>query len=177
MAAMALIAMTMMPVGANAQWKTPWDYDGARGPDHWSALDPAYALCNSGREQSPIDIRAVTKANLPPLQFDYRRGPLTGLTDNGKTIRVNYHAPHNDNFLIVGADRYRLTQFHFHRPSEELVNGKRFDMVLHLMHESSDGKLAGVAVLLSAGKPNATVQRLFDHMPAAVGTEDSVPGV
>jgi carbonic anhydrase len=22
-------------------WKTPWDYEGPRGAEHWSALDPA----------------------------------------------------------------------------------------------------------------------------------------
>jgi carbonic anhydrase len=56
------------------------------------------------------------------------------------------------------------------------VNGKQYDMVLHLMHETSDGRAAGVAVFLTRGKANATIQQLWDHMPKAVGTEDSVPG-
>lgn len=174
---MFLFAIVVAPAGAGAQWKTPWDYAGPRGPAHWSALDPAYALCNTGREQSPIDIRATTTTDLPPLRFDYKSGPLEGLTDNGKTIRVNYHAPLNDDFLIVGGERYRLTQFHFHRPSEELIDGKRSDMVLHLMHQAGDGRVAGVAVLLTTGKANPTVQRLWDHMPKGVGTEESVPGI
>jgi carbonic anhydrase len=164
------------PGVVKAQWKTPWDYAGPRGPAHWSALDPAYAACD-GHEQSPIDIRATMTADLPALRFEYASGPLEGLTDNGKTIRVNYHAPRNENFLIVGGDRYRLTQFHFHRPAEELVGGKQYDMVLHLMHEASDGRVAGVAVLLTAGRANAAVERLRDHMPNVVGREDSVPGV
>ena len=171
------IALAMLSTLAQAQWKTPWDYEGPRGPDHWSALDSVYAACNTGREQSPIDIRVTRKTVLPALQFDYKSAPLEGLTDNGKTIRVNYRAPRNDNVLIVGTDRYRLTQFHFHRPSEELVNGKRYDMVLHLMHEAADGRVAGVAVFLTPGRANATVQRLWDHMPKLVGTEESVPGV
>ena len=170
-------AAAVAPTRARAQWKTPWDYDGARGAGHWSALDPAYALCNTGREQSPVDVRGAVPADLPALRFAYQRGPLEGLTDNGKTIRVNYHAPSNDNFLIVGGERYRLSQFHFHRPSEELIDGKRYDMVLHLMHTASDGRIVGVAVLLTAGKANATVQRLWEHMPTVVGTEESVPGV
>ncbi|MFI5229029.1 MAG: carbonic anhydrase [Gemmatimonadales bacterium] len=175
--AMVFSAAAAAPCCAQAQWKTPWDYQGSRGPEHWSALDTAYAACNNGREQSPIDIRAVTKADLPALRFDYTSAPIEGLTDNGKTIRVNYHGPRNDNVLIVGADRYRLTQFHFHRPAEELVNGKRYDMVLHLMHAASDGRIAGVAVFLTAGKANATIQRLWDHMPTVVGKEESIPGV
>jgi carbonic anhydrase len=33
------------------------------------------------------------------------------------------------------------------------------------MYQSSDGKVAGVAVLLKAGKPNATIQQIWSHMP------------
>lgn len=176
-AMMYLLAAVIVPRGAEAQWKTPWDYSGPRGPRHWSALDTAYAACNDGREQSPIDIRSTIRADLPALRFEYKSGPLEGLTDNGKTIRVNYHAPRNENVLVVAGDRYRLTQFHFHRPAEELVNGKRYDMVLHLMHEASDGRVAGVAVFLTAGRANATIQRIWDHMPTVVGTEDSVLGI
>ncbi len=66
---------------------------------------------------------------------------------------------------MVGDTRYQLTQFHFFpRPSEERIRGKVYDMVLHLMHESSDGKVAGVAVLLKAGAANATLERLWAHM-------------
>ena len=46
------------------------DYEGARGADHWSELDPDYAACNAGKEQSPIDIQNAEKANLPVLRFD-----------------------------------------------------------------------------------------------------------
>ncbi|MBV9404018.1 MAG: carbonic anhydrase family protein, partial [Acidobacteriaceae bacterium] len=114
-----------------AQWKTPWDYEGPRGAAHWSDLDPDYSVCNTGKQQSPIDIRDAQKAKLPSLRFEYKSGPLEYLINNGRTIRVNYHdAPGVGNFLSVGGKRYQLTQFHFHRPSEEYVNGKQYDMVL-----------------------------------------------
>jgi carbonic anhydrase len=160
-----------------AQWKTPWSYAGADGPSHWGTLDPDYAPCITGKEQSPIDIRNAKKANLPAIRFEYKSGPLKYLLNNGRTIRVNYHAPGSGNFLIVGDSRYQLTQFHFHRPSEEYINGKPFDMVVHLMHETNDGKVAGVAVLLKAGGANATMQQIWEHMPALEGKEQDIPGV
>ncbi len=169
---------TWLPLGAAAQWKTPWTYQGPRGAEHWSDLDPAYAACNTGKAQSPIDIRNPVKAELPALRFDYDSGPLQYLINNGYTIRVNYHdAPGSGNFLFVGGVRYHLTQFHFHRPSEEYIRGKPYPMVAHLMHESSDGKIAGVAVLLELGKPNPTVQQIWDHMPEVKGGEEAIPGV
>jgi carbonic anhydrase len=149
-------------------WKTPWDYAGPRGNDHWADLDPAYAACN-GKEQSPIDIRTTQKATLPALRFEYHSGPLQYVINNAHTIRVNYYAPGSGDFLVVGDERYQLTQFHFHRPSEEYVRGKQYDMVLHLMHQTSDGKVAGVAVLLKAGAANRAVQEIWDHMPATEG--------
>jgi carbonic anhydrase len=151
-------------------WKTHWDYSGPRGPEHWSALDPDYALCNTGKQQSPIDIRRTQKAALPAIRFEYRGEPLRYLINNGATIRINYHdAAGSGNDLLLGDERFQLLQLHFHRPSEELVHGKRYDMVLHLMHQASDGHVLGVAVLLHNGAANATLQQLWDHMPRTEG--------
>lgn len=154
-------------------WKTPWDYAaGPRGPEHWGELDPAYRTCNTGREQSPVDIRDPRKANLPPIRFEYVAEPVEYVTNNGATIRVNYHdRPGSGSFLIVGSRRYQLTQFHFHRPSEERVQGKAYDMVLHLMHRADDGEVVGVAVFLKAGHANPTVAQVWQHMPKREGQE------
>ena len=174
-----LIAAAILPPAMSfAQWKTPWTYDGATGADHWGALDPGYAVCNTGRLQSPIDIRDTVKADLPVLRFDFRSEPLKYLINNGKTIRVNYHeAPGAGSYLIAGDTSYRLTQFHFHHPSEETVRGKPYAMEVHFMLESNDGKAAGVTVFLKAGKPNDTIQQLWNHMPRTEGNEQEVPGV
>ncbi len=175
---MLLVAAALTSGRAQAQWKTPWAYEGPRGAYHWSELDPDYALCNRGLEQSPINIQGAAHAPLPAIRFEYKSGPLKYLINNGYTIRVNYHdAPGSGNFLVVDNERYQLQQFHFHRPSEEFVNGKPYDMVVHFMHKSDAGKLVGVAIFLKAGSANATIQRLWQHMPATAGAEHEVPGV
>lgn len=179
------VAALLLPAVSNAQWKTRWEYAGPKGPDHWSELDPAYAACD-GKQQSPVDIENPKKGDLPVLRFESHSGPLTGLTNNGYTIRVNYHdAAGTGDSMWVGAERYQLVQFHFHRPSEETIHGKAAAMVAHLMYRSSDGKVLGVAVLLNAGRPNATVQAVWDHMPKTESKvradlsheEQEVPGV
>jgi len=158
-------------------WKTPWDYSGPRGAAHWSELDPAYGLCNRGKEQSPIDIRHARKAKLPVLRFEYATEPVNYVVNNGATIRVNYHEPAGrGSYLAVGNKRYQLTQWHFHRPSEESVNGKSYAMVLHLMHQGADREVVGVAVFINAGAFNHTLQPIWDHMPAHEG-QTAVPGL
>jgi carbonic anhydrase len=97
------------------------------------------------------------------------------VTNNGHTIRVNYPGGSGD-YLIVGDKRYQLTQFHFHRPSEEHVHGKPYAMVVHLMHQAEDGKVVGVAVLVKAGSANAVIRRIWEHMPKAEGDQE-VTGV
>jgi carbonic anhydrase len=158
-----------------AQWKTPWTYEGAA---HWGELDPSYSLCSAGKEQSPIDIRSAQSVNLPALRFQYKSGPLNHLVNNGYAIRVNYpDGGVGSNDLLVDSSRYRLTQFHFHHPSEEYIHGKPYEMAIHLMHESAAGKIVGVTVFLRAGHANPTVQKIRDHMPPTKGNEVDVPGV
>lgn len=173
--ALSIVAAVLPPTGSRAQWKTPWSYEGPRGPDHWGDLDPDYAACKLGKEQSPIDIRSANTVDLPAIRFEYRSGPLRMINNGYTAVRVNY-PPGNGNFLIVGDERYELTQFHFHRPSEEYIHGKPYDMVIHLMHASGDGKVAAVAVLLKMGSANATIEQLWEHMPRTPGKETPVAG-
>jgi carbonic anhydrase len=179
-----VVALVLAPGSAQAQeptpghnaWRTPWSYEGAIGPAHWGDLDPEYAACKMGKEQSPIDIRNAKKADLPPLHFEFKNGPLNIINNGYTAVRVDY-APGNGNFLIVGNKRYELTQFHFHHPSEEYFHGKPYAMGMHFMYESGDGKVAAVAVLLKAGRANATIKQLWEHMPKTEGKEKRIPGV
>jgi carbonic anhydrase len=154
-------------------WRTPWTYQGERGSDHWSELDPQYAACK-GTAQSPIDIRRPVKTDLPALKFDYREAPVDYVINNGHTIRVNYGAPGSGDFFIVAGKRYQLTQFHFHHPSEERVGGKAYAMVVHLMHQSEDGEVAGVAVFVRTGRANPTIRRIWDRMPGVEGQRRTI---
>ena len=152
-------------------WRTPWTYQGA---SHWHELDPAYAACN-GKEQAPIDIRATEKANLPVPRFESKSGPLKYVVNNRHTIRVNYY-PGNGNFLAVGGERYELTQFHFHRPSEEFISGKPYEMEVHLMYQAPARKVAGVTVFVKPGNANPAIQKVWENMPESEGQQE-VSGV
>jgi len=137
-----------------------WSYEGEGAPENWSRLDPRNKLCATGQRQSPIDIRDGIKVDLEPIQFDYKPS-LFRIVDNGHTVQVGLG---NGSITITGKT-YELVQFHFHRPSEERVNGRSFDMVAHLVHKSYDGQLAVVAVLLEKGAENAFIQTLWNNLP------------
>jgi len=150
-----------------------WDYGVEKGPSHWGDLRPEFAPCKDGHRQSPIDIRNPEKSDLPPIHFDYKPSPLH-IVDNGHTIMVNYTP---GSAISVGGQNYELKQFHFHRPSEERVNGKRYEMVVHLVHTGQGGKLAVVAVLLQKGGDNPLVQELWKDLPKEKEKEEFLDAV
>ena len=79
--------------------------------------------------------------------------------------------------IRVGDTRYELQQVHFHRASENKINGKGFAMEAHLVHADAAGHLAVVAVLLNPGAENALVRELWKDIPKEKEKETLVPGV
>jgi len=67
--------------------------------------------------------------DLPLIQFDYKPSKLH-IIDNGYTVMINYRS---GSFISVGGKKYAFKQFHFHRPSEEKINGKSYEMGVHLV--------------------------------------------
>lgn len=142
-----------------------WSYEGATGPDKWGDLDAANAVCSKGDQQSPVDITGTIGARQPPLKISWRKRPDT-IVNNGHTIQLA--VPEGDT-LHMGDRVYMLKQFHFHHPSEHLVEGKRFAMEAHFVHAAADG-LAVVGVLMVAGKPNAVFRKIVATMPSKEGS-------
>jgi carbonic anhydrase len=138
-----------------------WSYDGEDGPANWGKINTAWAQCASGKRQSPIDIHDGIKVDLEPIQFDYKPVHYK-VTDTGHTIQVDLEP--GNRFTLTG-HQYDLMQFHFHRPSEEHVNGKGFQMVVHLVHKGDDGKLAVVALLVDEGVANSIIQNVWNNLP------------
>jgi carbonic anhydrase len=138
-----------------------WSYHGEGGPEHWGHMKSEYALCGSGKRQSPIDIRDQISVQLDPVQFDYKPTAFR-VIDNGHTVQVNVSS---GNSIEVMGRRYELQQFHFHRPSEERINGRQFDMVVHLVHKDLEGRIAVVAVLLDRGSVQPVVQQVWNNLP------------
>jgi len=144
-----------------------WSYEGEGGPHAWAKLAPEYAKCGSGERQSPIDIRDGMKLDLEPITFDYRPS-LFKVVDNGHTIQANIGSW---NFMRVMGRRFKLAQIHFHRPSEETIDGKQFEMVAHLVHKDGEGRLAVVAVLVDKGTRQPVIQSVLNNVPLEKGEE------
>ncbi len=152
--------------------KVAWGYDAGNGPDVWGRLSPEYALCANGTRQSPVDLRDPTAARLPAVVFDYRPAALD-IRNTGHTIEVT---PSAENWIEVGGDTFSLLQFHFHAPSEHTVDGKSFDMEMHLVHRNEKGALVVIGVLIEKGNPLIAFDRIRAHLPHAPGENKHIDG-
>ncbi|MFO1249959.1 MAG: carbonic anhydrase family protein [Inhella sp.] len=146
---------------AKSTVKPHWGYTGEGAPDRWGELAPENRLCAIGTRQTPIDIRDTLKVDLEPIQFEYRASSFS-VIDTGHSIQVNVEP---GNFLSVMQRRYEVQQFHFHKPSEERINGRGYDLSAHLVHKDEAGRLAVLAVLLERGSDQAQVQQVLNHLP------------
>lgn len=150
-----------------------WSYEGEKGPEHWGALSEENSACSAGSQQSPIDIRGAIKADLPDLGLDWKSGGT--ILNNGHTIQVKA-APGGT--LSRGDKTYELVQYHFHAPSEHMVEGKNFAMEVHFVHKHVEtGALGVLGVFITPGADNATFASLAAKFPQKAGEEAALDTV
>ncbi len=164
-AAAALAALAVTASVQAAASGARWEYQGKAGAAHWGELAPDFSACRQGKAQSPVDIRATRAGTPTPIGFGYRAS-AADIVNNGHTVQVDLA---DGGGIDVAGSNYRLVQFHFHTPSEEAVNGKRYPLVAHLVHKNDAGELAVVAVLFKRGRDNAALAPVFASLPATAG--------
>ena len=148
-----------------------WGYEGEAGPQNWGKLDAKFATCTSGKNQSPIDLKAFVEADIKPLKLDYK-ARAADIVNNGHTVQINYAS---GSILSVDGISFELKQFHFHSPSENKINGKQFPLESHLVHSDKDGNLAVVAVMFQEGAANTLLGKLWEKMPNKAGEKSALP--
>ncbi|MBW3730094.1 carbonic anhydrase [Aeromonas dhakensis] len=162
----SLLAATLLLCPAAFAAIVHWEYSGEAGPAKWASLTPEYGQC-AGSNQSPVNLSGLVKAELAPLQFHYLAGGRS-VTNNGHTVQVDY-APGSS--LELDGMHFKLTQFHFHAPSENLIEGHSYPLEGHLVHVNDQGELAVVAVMFEPGKANGALSQVWQSLPAKAGEQ------
>ena len=129
-------------------------------------LSDEFRTCQSGADQSPVDLRAAVPGEGDKLRFDYFPTPLVVVND-GHVISV----PYDGGSVFTNArGRYELARVEVRTPSEHTLAGKSFPMELQLVHRSAEkgeaGQLAIVSVFVKAGKANPLLKAIGDNIPA-----------
>ncbi len=173
-----LIRSTLLTLGvsgalaAGAHGVT-WGYQGKTGPEYWGKLDPKFAMCSQGKNQSPVDITRTVRAELTPLKTEYD-SKATEVLNNGHTIKVNFA---KGSTLKIDGKSFELLQYHFHTPSENMIDGKLYPMEAHLVHRSKDGELTVVSVMFIEGKTHADLAKILERFPKDKGEKYAMTGM
>nr|XP_027188159.1 alpha carbonic anhydrase 7-like isoform X2 [Cicer arietinum] len=139
----------------------------AKGPKHWGDLKKEWAACK-GEMQSPIDLssdRVSVIPNLGKLNRSYKPQHAT-ISNRGHDIAVSWEADAGS--IDINGTQYFLQTTHWHWPSEHTINGRRYDLELHMVHVSPqpDGinKTTVVGVLYKFGSPDPFLSKLGKYI-------------
>ena len=149
-----------------------WSYAGETSPEHWAELEKNSDCL--GKRQSPvniIDLNVVEKAGdtAHNTLFYSPQTILTRVRNNGHTIQFDFDRGDS----ICSRDvHYDLVQIHFHTPSEHTVNGIRYPIETHLVHQSKEkDRFMVLAIFGIEGRESETLERLESFLPLNEGEE------
>ena len=161
---MAATAVTLLFCTVQAESHTEvkhekhWDYS-KNGPTHWGEFSKT---CSKGKAQSPVNIvpgKSIQMNTKYTLTLHEDIHTTAKVIDNGHSIKVT---PKEGGTIELHGETFKLLQFHFHGKSEHTVDGKRYDMVAHLVHQNPKTKqLAVIAVFFEEGKNNPVLDNIL----------------
>ncbi|KAJ6795372.1 alpha carbonic anhydrase 7-like [Iris pallida] len=143
--------------------------DEEHGPEKWGELHKEWAACGKGKLQSPIDLsddRVDVQPHLGLLNRSYR--PAAAILKNrGHDIMLRFDEDAGS--TSINGTKYPLKQLHWHSPSEHTVNGRRYSLELHMVHQTADDKLAVVGILYKLGRPDPFLAEMEGYIKKLEG--------
>jgi carbonic anhydrase len=110
-----------------------------------------YPLCKYGKEQTPINLTTRGYSTSPNMQLNgyaYQNMPRANVTRSANSINLNLSAGEFEIAFPDGSKSlFSPLQFHFHAPSEHSVDGKLYDLELHIVHTYKDSPTSLGAVI------------------------------
>ncbi|XXG45484.1 hypothetical protein AAC387_Pa02g0556 [Persea americana] len=135
-----------------------------KGPEDWGDIHEDWQLCKNGEMQSPIDLmheRVQVVSHLGRLKRSYKPSNAT-LKNRGHDIMLKW--VDDAGSINVNGTEYELKQCHWHSPSEHSINGRSYDLEVHMVHQNSENKSAVVGILYTIGQPDTFLSELMGHI-------------
>ncbi|MBX7540371.1 carbonic anhydrase [Qipengyuania sphaerica] len=173
---LAPLALLAAPAAADHHEKD-WNFGDGTSPERWSTVNAAYALCDAGLNQSPIDLGTPNARGDVELTTNF--GVNSGTIALGtEKVQVDFAEGFGMN---SGGKEFNLIQVHFHTPSEHAISGKRYPLVAHFVHATDAGELGVLGVMFEEGTANPALTEIARGVTAGKGTavqfdiDDMVP--
>jgi carbonic anhydrase len=152
----------------------------SEAPDAETREDQGYAIPrqNDRLAQSPIDILTMT-ASKDSKQPVFLKIPaeIVKVENLGHTIQLDFK---EGNTWSAGGKTYTARQFHFHTPSEHLIDGITYPMEMHIVsvlkdsNEKSNPSFLVIGILFKMGAENKFIKEFMKSIPEEEGKTDSL---
>jgi len=153
-----------------------WSYTGETSPEHWIEIEKN-SDCG-GKRQSPIniiDINTIATNTVDKLKFNYSPETiLHQVENNGHSIQFDFNPGDSINYKN---NVYHLKQIHFHEPSEHNINGVKYPLEIHLVHQSATKKLCVISILCIEGKESQLFEFFESFLPIKNGEHKDIDQV
>ncbi|XP_020592483.1 alpha carbonic anhydrase 7-like [Phalaenopsis equestris] len=171
----ALILLPPLSSGQEVEDEKEFSYDvgSENGPEKWGRIHEEWAACGVGKLQSPIDLkneRVQVVDGLGDLWRTYRPAPAV-LKNRGHDIMLKWEGEAGG--LWINGTEYKLKQLHWHSSSEHTVDQRRYQLELHMVHESADKKLAVVGILYKLGRPDLFLAQLGNYIKKLTDVDEA----
>lgn len=161
-----LAAATLLAAPAFAAEKD-WRFGDGEMSERWSLENSAYALCDTGLMQSPIDLGAATAVGDISVTTNYTQTAGT-LAIADQKLQVDFTPGLG---MMSAGKQFNLIQVHFHTPSEHVIDGERHPLVAHFVHATNAGELGVLGVMYVEGDENPALAEIA----GALGTGNGTP--
>jgi carbonic anhydrase len=160
---LAILGLATAPLAAAEK---DWNFGDGTSPERWASVNAAYALCDVGLNQSPIDLGTPNARG--DVQLDTNFGDADGTIALGEEkVQVDFAAGLGMN---SGGKEFNLIQVHFHTPAEHAVDGERYPLVAHFVHATEAGELGVLGVMFEEGAANPALTTIVDGVGKGKGT-------
>ncbi|MEL4455661.1 carbonic anhydrase family protein [Lutimonas vermicola] len=151
-----------------------WSYEGETSPEHWAELEKD-SDC-SGQRQSPvniIDIHTVEDQNQEStIELFYSpKTILNKVRNNGHSIQFLFD---KGDSIAYNQTNFNLVQIHFHEPSEHTINGIRYPIEIHLVHQSQEKNYTVLSIFGFEGEQSQTMEDMESFLPLQKGQEKEI---
>ena len=106
------------------------------------------------------------------LTINYANTVPKAIINNGAQIQTQFNTSPSDSINLDGTT-YDLSQFHYHDPAENQVNGYTCPMEEHFVNVSASGAETVIGVFLQLGAFNPSLQPILDAASADLTTPNS----
>lgn len=154
----------------------------SEAPDASTKIAQGYALPRSDDKQAQSPINILTDSAISDthqsLLFKFNT-KISAIENLGHTIQLDFK---DGSTTLAGGKVYFSKQFHFHTPSEHLIDGMTFPLEMHIVNILKDStgnknpQYLVIALLFKMGRENKFLKEFLNEAPAEEGKDTLSPG-